>query len=385
MNDDLEFSLVRGGPFYRVRRALGLVPEKGLGLAKRFLVIIAVAWLPVVIAAIIEGRAFEGSVADPLLRHYGVHARFLLAIPLLLLAEVMVEKVVPRIIRQFVSTGLVDDSNRPSFVKVLRDSEKLRDSKVAGILILAIVAAVVALGLSQADPDEMSWAGGEHGLGFAGQWYTFVSRPFFVMMLGMWTWRMVVGWYLQSQLGKVDLRLVPTHPDRMGGLGFLEYLSLPIAPVVTAISVVLAGRWAHEVQFHAVHIKELQPVMIAYVIVVALVFVGPILLVSRSLGRFKRISLIQYGGLIGHEGRMIHKKWIDRQKPDDEAILNSPEIGPMADGISLYNAVSSMQPVVIGKRSVIPIVAAAVLPLVPVMAIEIPIAEILKKLLKTLI
>lgn len=386
MTEELYFSIIRGGPLYGLRRKIGLVPEKGLALMKRWLIIVAIAWLPVMAGAALEGVALEGSKSsDPLLRHYGVHARFLLAIPLMLLAEVMMEKAVPTVTRQFVATGLVDQDNMPAFLKTLRDVEGVRDS-VAGLIVIAGLGLVAMLApVYNPALDEMAWANAEGGIGFAGRWYTFISRPIFALMLSIWLWRMFTLWYFQARISSVKLKLVPSHPDGAGGLGFLRFLTTPVAPVIFGVSLVLAGRWAHEVRFHGVHVKDLQPLMIAYVAVILVVFVGPVLLASRTLLAFKRASLMQYGKLLGHQGRMLHQKWICQQTPEDPSILNSPEIGPLADGISLYNAVDRMRPMVVSKATVLPVALAAVLPLIPVMALEMPLGEILKKLALTIV
>jgi len=386
MSDELYFSVIRGGPLYSFRRRIGLVPEQGLGLAKRWLIIVAIAWLPVVVAAAFEGLAFEGSRAsDPLLRHYGVHARFLLAIPLLLLAEVLMEKAVPSVTRQFVATGLVDGENMPAFLKVLRKAESVRDSAAGLIVILGLTAATIVAPMYNTGAEEMSWASVGNGIGIAGRWYMYISRPIFAMLLSVWLWRMFTLWYFQARLSGVKLKLVPSHPDGAGGLGFVTFLTTPVAPVIFGISLVLAGRWAHDVRFHGVHVKDLQPLMVTYVIVVLVLFVGPVLLASRSLLAFKRASLLQYGRLLGHQGRMFHQRWILKQAPDDPSILDVPELGPLADGISLYNAVNRMRPVVVSKATIVPVALAAVLPLVPVLALEMPLGEVLKKLALTLV
>jgi len=55
-----EISFVRGGPFYRIQRALGLIRPDDWNLARRIIFLIAVGWLPLVlITAIVnpEGLA----------------------------------------------------------------------------------------------------------------------------------------------------------------------------------------------------------------------------------------------------------------------------------------------------------------------------------------
>ena len=123
-----EFSLVRGGPFHKLRKMLGVVPENDLGLARRTAILVAVVWLPIVIGAIVEKRLLPGDGPDPLLRHFGVHARMLVAIPLLIYAEAVMERIVPAIVRQFTLAGLVIGRTKEEFIQILRQAEALRDS-----------------------------------------------------------------------------------------------------------------------------------------------------------------------------------------------------------------------------------------------------------------
>jgi hypothetical protein len=385
---DLSFSPVQGGPLHRFRKAIGLVPEKCLGLARRALAIMAVAWLPVVIGAFVAGQVLEGKGTDPLLRHFGLHARFLLSIPLLLFAEAFMERIIPPMIGNFVTSGLVDSATMPQFRQALEHARRVRDSVWGSVFVLAIVGAVVLFATTQsAQGEEMAWAraDGRLGIGFAGWWYNTVSRPIFVGLLAMWIWRSVVLWSLVWKLSKLDLRLVASHPDGVGGLGFLEGTATACAPLVLAVSVVIAGRWGHEVLYHGVHVESLIPLAAVFVAIAVLCFNGPLLLIGRNLRAFKRRSLLEYSSLVGRHGRLVYQKWIRNQDVGAPDLLNAPELGPTVDISSIYESVAKMRPAPISKRSLVPIVAAAILPMLPVYAIEVPIKEMLTSLAKALI
>jgi hypothetical protein len=124
--------------------------------------------------------------------------------------------------------------------------------------------------------------------------------------------------------------------------------------------------------------------MIAALVVMLLLFLSPLLLWRGLLAPAKRRALLDYGALAGEHGRLVRGRWILRRPPLDDALLDAPEIGPVADTVTLYEAVEKMRVVPIGRRSVLAILLAAGLPLVPVLAIEIPIRELLTKLLRTL-
>ena len=117
--DGLRFSLVRGDPWFRLQRAVGLIPGSGLGIVRRCIVFALATWLPLVIWAILWRRAFPGELAEPLLQHLGIHARCLLAIPLLVVAEAAGERYPRELIPYFLTSGLVSADMKSKFVDIL--------------------------------------------------------------------------------------------------------------------------------------------------------------------------------------------------------------------------------------------------------------------------
>jgi hypothetical protein len=65
---------------------------------RRISLYLLVGWVPLVVWALVNRRAFEGVVTEPLLQHFAVHARFLVAVPLLLAAEPVAESIARRAI-----------------------------------------------------------------------------------------------------------------------------------------------------------------------------------------------------------------------------------------------------------------------------------------------
>ena len=123
----------------------------------------------------------------------------------------------------------------------------------------------------------------------------------------------------------------------------------------------------------------------AFVILALLLFLSPLIAFAPLIVKTKRKALLDYSSLVGRHGRLVRDRWIGGQLILDDALLDAPEIGPVADTGPLYDAVASMQVLLIGKATVVPLLLAAVLPLIPVLAIEIPITTILSALAKAVI
>lgn len=383
---DGDFCLVTGDPLYRAQRVIGLIPARGLGTGRRILIAVCLTWLPLALWAVWNRLFLPGVADEPLLRHFGVHARFLIALPLFLISESLVETTLRRILPQFVSSGLVDDALAPAFRSVLEEARRLRDSRVALAVMVALVVAAAVLGWSGADHNhELIWAAPVAGHAFVSAWFNYVTRPIFLLALFAWLWRLVVVTRLFHRIAQLDLRLAPTHPDRAGGLGFVEKVPAAFAPFFLGVSVTVASRWGHDAVYHGLEVSSLRIPAVFLVVLSVVLAVAPLIVFAPKLAAFKRNSRAAVGALLAQYGRMFDRRWMRGEQVDDAGMLGAPEIGPVADTVALFEAVSHMRVLPVSRATVTPIALAAVLPLVPVAATQVPLAEALKKLLLPLI
>jgi hypothetical protein len=387
--EDLAVSLVRGDPLFRLQARLGLIPVHGLGLARRAIFWALLAWLPIAVWAWYAGRAVPPLAAEPLLAHFGVQVRCLVAIPLLILGEGQAHRLTLRLLPHFVRSGLVPESELPAFRDALASAIKLRNATIPWLLMLGAVLALNTAAEVIARSHEVTWAAEGNsptgGLGFGAIWFLYVARPIHLALLVAWLWRILLLGSLFRRLAKLDLALVPTHPDKAAGLGFLEATPKIFAPVVLALGAVLAARWAHDVVYHGVHVQELQLQMGAFVVIAVTLFASPLLAFLPLMVKTKRQALLDYSALVGRHGRLVRERWVAGKTLGDDALLNAPELGPVADTGPLYDAVAGMRVLLIGKTTLAPLAVAAVLPLIPVLAIEIPVKQILAALAKAVI
>jgi hypothetical protein len=389
---DITFSLVQGDPPSQIQQKLGLIPLRGLGVLRRILFFILLTWAPIMIWAIVTRRLFPGIATEPLLQHFGVHVRCLVAIPLLIAAEAVVEAISQRIFPYFVTSGIVTEAQEPRFAAILRQAARLRDSWLAWA-VLAVLAVLLAwrfTGVGETlHADELLWAvNRETGLlrlGFGGWWFLVVVRPVFAFFLLYWVWRLCIAAVVSWRIAHLDLRLVPTHPDGAGGLGFLEQVPLAFSPIILAQSAVIASHWAHQILYHQADVNALTLPLGVFVAALLVIFLGPFLLFSRPLRQLKRRSLLAYGALVGEHGWLVQKRWILGEPVEDKGLLEAPELGPVADTITMYEAVKRIKPVPLGKQSLLAIIIPALLPMIPVLAIKVPVKDTLLKLLGVLI
>src|SRR3974377_1325663 len=114
-SDPYEYSLFRGGPLYQPEHRARLSGSALELLRRRVVVISLFAWVPLLILAIVSGRAWGNAVRVPFLADIEVHLRFLLALPLLIVAELVVHQRLRGMVAQFLKRDLIADSSRAKF------------------------------------------------------------------------------------------------------------------------------------------------------------------------------------------------------------------------------------------------------------------------------
>jgi hypothetical protein len=349
-----------------------------------------VTWVPLVIWAMLWRRAFPGELAEPLLQHIGIHARCLVAIPLLIISEAAADRYPRELFPYFLTSGLVHDDAKPKFHGILRSAEKMRDSWMAwGSLLGVTLFMTLAGSYESAHLHDVAWAqvesGGKVSLGFGGWWYLVVVRFMFTFLLLVWAWRLLVCSALLWRISRLDLQLVPTHPDGAGGLGFLQDIPIIFSLVVFAMSVVMASRWEHDVLYHGAQSTSFNILLTVFVAMMFVLFLSPLTFFSRGLRRLKQHSLLDYGALVGQHGRLVQRRWIFGNDIKNTALLQAPELGPVSDTVAMYKVVEDIRIILIGKRSLLAIGLPALLPMLPLWAIDIPLKELVMKLLEALI
>ena len=380
------FSPVDNEPPLRWQRAVHLAPHDDLGVGRRAVVFALVGWLPIALWALIRGRFIQAAAGEPLLQHFGVHVRCLVAIPLLILGEATLHKAALRYSPQFISSGLVDEATRPAFESVLRTVRRWRDPALPWLLMLGAALAWTFANRVTNHGDELSWAFVENQtLGFGGVWFVYVVRPLFVTLLLGWLWRIGLLVLFFARLGKLNLSFVPSHPDRLGGLGFLEKLPTAFAPLSLAVSATIASRWAHEIVYHQQSVAALKLPAATFVVVWSLLLLAPLVPLMPVLRAAKGTALPNYAAMVAEQGRLVRRRWIDGTAKAEGPLLQPDGVGVIADAATMYNAVRAMRIFPIGKPSLGAILLPTVVPMLVVAALQIPIKSVLLGLLKTLI
>jgi hypothetical protein len=249
------FSLVLGGPLFQLLRRARLSGNALELLRQRIIVITLIAWLPLLVLSVVEGEALGGRAAVPFLLDVEAHVRFLLGLPLLIVAELVVHERMRFVVRQFLERDLIPKDALPGFDQAIASAFRLRNSILAEVLLIAFVYSVGVLffwrhyvALAAATWYAVPTAGGLN-LSITGTWYAYVSLPIYQFLLVRWYYRIFIWTRFLWQVSRIELSLIPTHPDRVGGLGFLANTVYAFMPLAVAHGAMLAGPLANRILY----------------------------------------------------------------------------------------------------------------------------------------
>jgi hypothetical protein len=270
-----------------------------------------------------------------------------------------------------------DQSDRVA--KIIASAERLRD---------AVAPEVILLGLALIGGQAIVWRVGG-GRSFVNEllldpqqvapkyWYALVSLPLFQFLLfrSLWRWGIWAG--LLWRLSRLDLRPVASHPDLAGGLAFLALPSEGFALIVAGLSAAQAGVYANQVLFHGAALASLTSKAVIFTIAAVVVALGPLVVFARQLVPCRISGAIEYDRLATDYTRLFHARWIERGQRSE--LLGSADIQALADLGTASKVVYDTRPVPFSPMSVIPIVVAALAPMLPVALLRVPVTELLIK------
>jgi hypothetical protein len=217
-------------------------------------------------------------------------------------------------------------------------------------------------------------------LTLAGAWYGYVSLPVFPFLLLRWYFRVFIWARLLWQVSRIELNLLPTHPDRVGGLGFLANTVYAFIPVLTAHGALLAGQLANQIFHVGASLTQFRLEILLLVIFLVFLVVGPLLVFAPQLAQAKRTGLREYGTLAQGYVREFDAKWVHRNRQDEEPILGSADIQSLADLGNAFAVIQGMRIVPVTTEALFQLAVATVAPIVPLVLTLMPLEDLLKKL-----
>jgi hypothetical protein len=346
-----------------------------------------IAWLPLLILSLLGGHALGGGITLPFLHDIETQIRLLIALPVLIFAELIVHMRLRPVLQRFVDRNIVLADDLPKFHAAIDSATRWRNSIPLELALLIFVWTVgpwlwrsqIALGTS-------SWYAIPEGTHFhltpAGYWLAFVSVPIWQFMLIRWYLRLLIWFRLLWQISRLNLHLIPTHPDRAGSLAFVGKSSYAFGPILFAQGAMLAGVIASRVLYGGDSLLSFKMEALGLIGFFTFFILGPLTVFTPQLVRARRKGLADYGLLASLYVEKFEKKWVLGSASPQDELLGTADIQSLADLDNSYAIVREMRPVPFGLQEMTRLAAATAAPLVPLGLTIFSLEELVMRLIK---
>jgi hypothetical protein len=377
-----ELLLTKGGPTYRLEVRLGLIRADSPRILRRAFLSILVTWVPLLVLSALQNNAAGHQVPVPFLRDFAVHARFLLSVPILLLAETILGPRLAHAANHFVESGLVEKQDYKRFDSAIAKGLKWRDSTIAELLIILLAYAITAFSFVSMAVHVSTWhtlkTSSGASLTWAGWWFVLFCVPLFQFLTIRWLWRLFLWAQFLWRMKHLKLQLIPTHPDEAAGLGFVGESQRFFGVVLLAYSIAVAGVLANSVLYDNLTLAHFAPAIAIFVFAAVAIVLLPLFVFSAVLLQTKRLGLYQYGTLATEYTSSFHYKWIDKPRLTEEGLLGTGDIQSLADLGNSYGFVEKMNALPMGPKTPAHLALACLIPMAPLLLTMMPLGELLK-------
>ncbi|HEY9616844.1 MAG TPA: hypothetical protein V6C64_08390 [Microcoleaceae cyanobacterium] len=375
------FLLTHGGPVDRALEQIGFLPH----LRIRIVIAILASWLPLLILSACQGVAISPAIKVSFLGDIAEQTRLLLVIPLLLIAEPIIGASVKEAVEQFLHEGLLLEAELPTYKLAVDRAIRWRESAWAEVILLGIIIASTIIQLDAVKLTYLStWIFIPTSTGtvrsLAGWWFTLVSMSLYRFLLYRWFWRFIIWFRFLWHMSKLQLQLMPSHPDRAGGLAFLGDTQIRFAILLFAMSAVIAGATANLIVYDGKSLLEYKFTVISFITLAILVVLLPLFTYANKLIQVKEKGQLEYSILGMDYTQSFHQKWIQTDRSDRASLLGDQDVRSLADMATSFDVIRSMNIVPFDFDAVKILILATIIPFVPLILTVIPLKEVLEKM-----
>jgi len=371
-------------PPYHLESSLGLIRAGHLHVVRRAILAVAIAWLPLALLTLVRGDFMRADHANAFILDIGCYARYLITLPLLVLAEALCAPRLTAIAWQFITAGLIAEADRPAYEQAVASTRRLLQSRIVEFVTFILAyALVVSVIVSKPDAALPLWHGVIWGDRIvptpAGWWGLLVSLPLLFLLLLGWVWRVGLWARFLWLMNRIELRLVPSHPDGAGGLGFLATSLEAFLPLSFAFGVLAAGPVLNLVVHRGASPTQFRFQAVGVAVFAVVLFAIPLLVFMRRLLDAHQRGVLSYGELTHRAGHLFEREWLAARQVIDEQTLRAPEFAATNNLYSIAAKAIQMRRVPFDTRSIAVLGGAALVPFLPAELLRLPLDVVLQK------
>jgi hypothetical protein len=268
----------------------------------------------------------------------------------------------------------VREEELPALRALLEQAQARRSSWIAAIVVAFFAVAPVvfqaAIGWHGELQDTWYLAPDGASLTLAGMWILFVGGGVLRYLVYGWIWRLTIWAMLLSRIMTLDLRTLPSHPDRAAGLGFLGLTQARFGVIAFAASAGVSGSIARGLIFEGAKLSPQFITLGIYVLALTALLMLPLLATAPRLFRIRRQGLFDYGVLASRYVQRFDGKWVNITGEPGADLLGSQDIRSLDSLGGGYDRVNRMLMIPIDRAGLLSIVLAAAAPMIPLLLID---------------
>ncbi|MGB5279587.1 MAG: hypothetical protein WBO73_12670 [Gammaproteobacteria bacterium] len=361
-----------------------LILSNDANTATRILILTGIAWLPLAVLTLIDGTFITTDIAMPFVKDVVPFVRMLIVIPLLIVADNVIEPMMLKTLDYLRSSGIVPVAEQENFDKALSKMAYLLNAKWMQMLLVLL--AILVSWVLQADYVDMwtergvtswalHWEGDKVDETLAGQWFLLVSSPLVSFLLYRWIWRFIVWSMLLFIVSRMKLDLYASHTDLAGGLGIVGYGQSLFVIVFIVMASLISSDLASDILYEGGKLIDTRLIVLVFIIASVIVIAAPLFFFTDKLISLKRKALADYGALQQQISRDFHHHWVDNKAQD---LVDSMQPSAMADYSAVYEIASNMRVVPLNPKTIIVLAAVLLVPFLPLALTEKSIWDVLK-------
>jgi hypothetical protein len=215
--------------------------------------------------------------------------------------------------------------------------------------------------------------------------YLQAGLTLFHFLLFRWVWRLALWYRLLWRVSRLDLHLIPGHPDRAGGLGALEGVHERFTPLVIALSVLECASLAESISARTLAVNAVYPTLAFLWLLDSVLFLVPLVVFTDKLWAARTKGVGLYMSLAARYVKDFEARWTGETLPASTPLLGTPDIQSLADLSNAVSVVKGMRWITVGPRLLTMMTMAAAVPLTPLLLFQYPLAELTQKFLARLV
>lgn len=355
-------------------QGLGLSRAGSSDLRRESEALVALVWFPFALAWLADVIRTRG--VPPIFLDIALQVRLLVAVPLLHVAYVLLERRCADSLHRLVEEGFAPQEPVSLILA--------RERSWSGSWAMRLLPLAIGLLLGQS----LYWAGFAitpiahmEGAGWrepAVVWYAWIALPVFYALLLRISFRWLVWVGSLARIGRIRLHTIALHPDLVGGIAFLARPSMAFAIPIFALSSVLAGAWGTEIAFRGASISRFVQPLVAWSVLSLAVTLGPLLVLTPNVLRMRIQGHLDYGGLAARYTHAFAARWL--RSESRKGLLGSPDIQSLADLGGSFEVVRRTRVVIFGWEQVLWVLASVLGPMIPLILASLGLVEVLRKL-----